>query len=834
MLSHVFTDEWDRRQESLDRAIEWLLIILLAFMPFAFGAVEAWSEEVVVAIAAAICFCFCAKMVLTRKPSFPWTWAYLPVLVFITLAMIQLVPLPTSFVEWSSPNTAAQKLKVLADLEDAGSLSSMMRLSFYTYATKHDLRLALAAGTVFVAVMGVFRRPDQIVRLLLAITIIGGSVALVALVQDLAGNGKIYWFVTSPHGTAFSGPFVNHSHYAQFMNLSIGAALALICMMTHQAFGDRKTTPAAVMEYLSSDGRRLWGLAAMIILGAATIFVSLSRGGMISLMIAATFTTLVLSWKGSFRGPGWIIAVLALAAFVCVLYIGFDAVYDRLGSLHQLQDAEGGRWQILRDVAVAWTRFPVFGTGLGTHEVVYPMFDRSTIAALASHAENEYAQAAEETGIVGLTALITFGVLVWRGYARTIRQAHWPVHSAAYGLGFGLAAIMIHSLSDFGQHLPANMFLSVVFCALLLRLPQIGISETTEVALSGPRGRLVWGGGTSCVGDCVGSRLVGRGPRTAWPGALAKDAGGRGAPGRERLAGHRCRIHLFAESCGKAAEYQPGNVVYSHWLNVYRWHSISRPDPNSGEIDLSPEAQRFAERIVDELNRTRMFCSTYGVTWCVLGQLERLLPDRAEQGAAHIREGVRLAPCDPTACFVGGVLEAQEGRVDAALSHFAKAMQLDESFFEQVATYLIDQCDRPDLALRIARDRIDRLVKVASILDTSSGPELADEIWNEVTKRLEEICRRPDAPATAFARLALLCRRDGRITDAIKYYRQAVAADYSQVDWRLNLAVLLAEIGDVRAALEQAESCLRFRPGYPPATRLIDRLSLDPRLVAPK
>ncbi len=833
MLSEVYTGEWGQRQERIDRAIEWLLIGLLAFMPFAFGAVEAWSEEVVVAIAGAICLCFCAKMALARGSSLPWTWAYLPVLVLVALAVIQLIPLPMSFVGWVSPNTAAQKAKVLADLRGTASLPSTMCLSFYTYATEHDLRLVLAGATVFVAVIGVFRRPEQVVRLLLAITIIGGGVALVALAQDVAGNGKIYWFVTSPHGTAFSGPFVNHSHYAQFMNLSIGAALALICVKTHQVLDRRKVSPAVVMEYLSSpDGKRVWGLAAMIVLGAATIFVSLSRGGMVSLMIAAAFTTLVLSWKGSFRGPGWIIAFLALAAFVCVLYIGFDAVYDRLGSLYQLHDAEGGRWQILRDVALAWMRFPVFGTGLGTHEVVYPMFDRSTVAALASHAENEYAQAAEETGIVGLTALITLGVLVWSGYARTIRQARWPIHSAVYGLGFGLVAIMVHSLSDFGQHLPANMLLSVIYCALLLRLPQIGSSDTSETDSPGQRIRLPWMAALGILVVIWGSVLWdadrARLGQTHWRRTLVAES---------RLAedgwqGTDAEYAYLLSHAQKAAEYQPENVVYRHWLNVYRWHAISRvSDPNTGEIILSPEAQQFAERIVDELNRTRMLCSTYGVTWCVLGQLERLILDRGDQGAAHIREGVRLAPCDPTARIVGGMLDAEEGRIDAAMSHFTKAVQLDETFFDEVATFLIDQLDRSDLALQIARGRVGLLVKVAGILDRSKGPELADQTWDEVAERLEEICREPGAPATAFERLGSVYRRKGRTAEAIRCYRQAVDADYRQVDWRLRLALLLEEIGDIGAAMEQAESCLRFRPGYAPAERLIDRLSLDPRLV---
>jgi O-antigen ligase len=101
--------------------------------------------------------------------------------------------------------------------------------------------------------------------------------------------------------------------------------------------------------------------------------------------------------------------------------MGFDAVYDRLATLRQLDQAANARWQILKGVATAWTRFPLLGTGLGTHEVVYPMFDRTTIPALVSHAENEYAQAAEETGIVGVILLIALWVTVWVSYLGLLR-----------------------------------------------------------------------------------------------------------------------------------------------------------------------------------------------------------------------------------------------------------------------------------------------------------------------------------------------------------------------------------------------------------------------------
>ena len=252
MRNRVDINIMDVPTSGFDKVIEWLLISLLAFMPLAFGAVEAWSEQFVVALAAAISLCFLLKLLLEKNTRLVGSWAYVPMALFILVAVVQLIPLPTSLVSVISPNTAATKKELLSDLPNAGEVLSSMTLTFYPNATKHDLRLVLAGAAVFFVVLNVYRRPDQIKRLLTAIAIIGGSIAVLALAQDLLGNGMIYWTITTGHGKAYSGPFINHSHYGQFMNLSIGAALGLIMVKLHEAFTSKKVAPSVVAEYLSA------------------------------------------------------------------------------------------------------------------------------------------------------------------------------------------------------------------------------------------------------------------------------------------------------------------------------------------------------------------------------------------------------------------------------------------------------------------------------------------------------------------------------------------------------------------------------------------------------
>jgi tetratricopeptide (TPR) repeat protein len=819
-----------------DRIIEWLLISLLVFMPIAFGAVEAWSEEVVIALVAAISISFLLKLVFENNTRLIWSWAYVPITLFILVAAFQLIPLPTSLVNAISPNTVATKRELLSDLPHSGVLLESMTLSFYPNATRHDLRFVLAVAAVFFVVVNVYRRPDRIKRLLAAIAIIGGSIAVLALMQNVIGNGRIYWMVPTGHSKAYSGTFINHSHYGQFMNLSIGAALALIMVKLHESFAGKEITPATVAEYLSShQAKILWLLVGMIILGMTTVVVSLSRGGMLSMLIAGAVTTLVLSASKSLRGRSWIIVLLALGAFIGVLFVGFDAVCDRLATLRQFSQVEGGRWQIVKDIATAWTKFPLLGTGLGTHEVVYPMFDRATIPALASHAENEYAQTAEETGIIGLTLLLAFWVSVWISQVRIVTNRSVPMRSAAYGLGFGLVAIMVHSLSDFGQHLPANAFLTAISCGLLVCLADTGKKSDPSAKVAAE----VYHRPTSlriislvCVSIVFTWALSGanraRIAEAHWAKALAAEH----TLSRKGWLGSDEEYVDLIRHAAVAADYEPDNINYRHWLNVYRWHSISRmTEPNKGTVIIPKQVMKSVRRIVRELHDARLLCPTYGATYSVVGQLEKFILDNPD-GAELIRKGFRLAPSDPTACFVAGLLDAEEGKTQASYAKLSRAVQLDGRMFSDAVRLCIGRLDRPDFAVTLAGESTYRLSHVADVfVEMEEHKELADEARAQVVTLLKEKCSQPDAPAAAFASMAGIYGREGDNEAAIEHYRRALALDYSKVQWRFNLARLLAETDRIPEAIHEARIGLRLRPRFKAAERLIADLSVLPGAV---
>lgn len=87
---------WDNRGDCLDRVTEALLAILLVLMPLALGAVKPWRERLVFALIAMMSMCLVLKTFVARGGLPTRTWAYVPVVGYLAVAMVQLIPLPAA------------------------------------------------------------------------------------------------------------------------------------------------------------------------------------------------------------------------------------------------------------------------------------------------------------------------------------------------------------------------------------------------------------------------------------------------------------------------------------------------------------------------------------------------------------------------------------------------------------------------------------------------------------------------------------------------------------------------------------------------------------------
>jgi tetratricopeptide (TPR) repeat protein len=500
--------------------------------------------------------------------------------------------------------------------------------------------------------------------------------------------------------------------------------------------------------------------------------------------------------------------------------------------------------QILRDLSRAWREYPVFGTGLGTHRFVFPMFDTSRAASgVATHAENEYAQVAEETGAAGFAMVVLFLGIAAAAYAKCLRGHRSSAGAVAVGLGFGVLAVLIHSASDFGQHVFANAMLLAISFALILNMARLRRRERDgDAPPPAPTDGRRWPRATgAAITLAVFAGII-------WQGAVRASAASDWQVATRDEATLRSRgwrsgdDGIYAELIGAAARASakcPGDVGYRYWLNVYRWQSLDRyRDPRTGTW---PPQQRavilgFVRDIVGELQTCRTLCSTFGPADSLLGMLE-LFELGDASGAAHIRLGYELAPTDPTANYADGLLAAKQGDWRRAVERFRQSMAMGSGTLEGTLDLLILEYGRSDVALDVVRDNlgavellIARLQTLVSSVATQPGQardfgDALEQARAEQKRLVLAAVERGDAEPAIIAQAAQFAAADGKIDEAMQLYRRALSGYFEQPEWHLQLARLLAQAGRADQAAHEATLALQFRAGWEEARQLMRELS---------
>jgi tetratricopeptide (TPR) repeat protein len=293
----------------------------------------------------------------------------------------------------------------------------------------------------------------------------------------------------------------------------------------------------------------------------------------------------------------------------------------------------------------------------------------------------------------------------------------------------------------------------------------------------------------------------------------------------------------YADLISKATEavsYEHDNITYRYWLSVFRWRSLCRAiDSNPAEKIARDGSMPEIHNIVSELHKSLIICPTHGPTYSIVGQIEKYILND-DSGTERISRGYRLAPCNPITCFVAGWLDMLEGRIEDCIAKFERAVQLDGNLFCDVADIYVNQLSRPHLAISAAGDNIGQLSYVVEILEYMQYYDLAEEARAKIQRLLEAKCTEPDAPGSVYARLAGIYNGQGNNQAALECYRQALAREYGQIQWRLELTKILVKMGRTREAMSEAKICLQLHPRLDAAEKFVADLSIQPAVIAQK
>ncbi len=343
-----------------------------------------------------------------------------------------------------------------------GALSGQAQqaLSLDPYSTRLVLVQLVSLLIYFAAVLAYTDSPVRLRAIVRLIIIFGFALAFLAVIQSLISPTKIYG-IFEPRLAKPYGPFVNRHNFAGYMEMTLALPLGLMF--------------AGAVE----REKRLLYLTAIALMGVA-LFLSGSRGGMISFVAMIFFLVALTSLRSKVEGMSWhgfertrqialrigLALALLLALVLGVILIGGESSLSRLLDSVNASDPTTGRTQIWNVTLQIIKAHPVIGAGLGAYGVAYTPFDPHNGVNRPEQAHNDYLQILADGGIVGAILGLFFIIALFRTALKRMRSQDVFRSGVAMGALAGCFAVLVHSLFDFTLHTTSNALLFLTFAAL--------------------------------------------------------------------------------------------------------------------------------------------------------------------------------------------------------------------------------------------------------------------------------------------------------------------------------------------------------------------------------
>jgi tetratricopeptide (TPR) repeat protein len=397
-----------------------LFCLLLFYLPLAHGAVETGASTIMHLVTVLIVALWIVPMVNDNNINYYRTPFDLPALLLILIIIISIY------------------------------------LSVYPYASRiHTYKIInyLLIGSFL---MNNTSRKQYLIRLVWAIVIFGGVYAIAALFL-LKGNFLGYKiFSLEQHHITFT--FVNHNHFAGFLELVIWLCIGLV---------------------LSSSGiKRLCFVILGICIAVAILF-TLSRGGIIGVSGGLIlFCVMSAHYRRAKKSILLLMAFLAVVLFTVSMLGGFDRVFERMGTLKTPAITGESRFGIWKDTINIIKNNLWIGTGIGTFKYIYPKYQTESVKFAFNHAHNSYLELTSEIGIIGIVCFFSIIVILFAVVIRRLDFQH-DKQLQAIGIGSlsGCFSLLIHEVTDFNLYIPSNAFLFTVCASISFISAHINISK---------------------------------------------------------------------------------------------------------------------------------------------------------------------------------------------------------------------------------------------------------------------------------------------------------------------------------------------------------------------
>ena len=380
---------------------------LIVFSVAVHGAVEDWARAVLETASGLLLFGWALWIYFTKEEQISFSPLLPPLAAFGLVVCGQWVFHGTA----SAYNTRMELLLLLADM-------ALLFLAVQAFRTLEDWRGFIWFGMIFAFLVCIF-----------------------GILQHLTFNGKLYWVREMHYGGIPFGPYVNRNHFAALVELMLPLSLVPL------AFGRVRRERWLVV-----------GLFAVVPIGA--LFLSVSRGGIISLGVELAVLALLMIQRRTAGKQLLAAAAVLLAAVVMVSWLGVGQLLQRFSSFQSLEATAGKRASMRRDTWQIFAQHPIAGTGLGTLQIVYPPYESLYDGKIVNHSHNDYLEALAETGILGGLCCAWFLAVLLKEGLKRLRHLNDSFAGTLQLSGFvACTGFLVHSLADFNLHIPSNALL---------------------------------------------------------------------------------------------------------------------------------------------------------------------------------------------------------------------------------------------------------------------------------------------------------------------------------------------------------------------------------------
>ena len=420
-----------RKSKIYDLSIESLLALLIVFSPLAYGAVMPWAVAVFEITAALMAMLWIFRMLAEERFEFMHNPLTIFILLFLFYAGLQLF------------------------------------FSIYPHATRDELLKLISYALIFFVSINTIKTKQQINRLLSCVVIVGFLTSIFYLMRHFG--------MKAPAG------IINKDHFSGYLAMVIPIAFGFL--FTLNTLHDHE------------DKTRLRGISKpyilifySILVMAAALFITASRGGMFSFVVALLVMAVLTITKKTIAKKGWIFLAVLMFVLMVVAWLGATPVLERVLRL-KTEIAPRylcGRFPLWAGAISIIKESPVFGTGMGTFGYVFPKFQTAEIISnnrTYAHAHCDFLELLSEAGMAGFVIFIS-GFISFVCYAFSqFRKRYSPyVVGMSMGLLGSLASVFAHSFIDFSLRIPAIAILFVLIVSALICVFNIPSSVRTELA----------------------------------------------------------------------------------------------------------------------------------------------------------------------------------------------------------------------------------------------------------------------------------------------------------------------------------------------------------------